>query len=120
VSAWPRRISLLIGGMLSAGAALWCLAGAGIYGSPLVGMRAEELILVFIFLLIGPFSALPAAIVGRQQPKLAGTWLILGGLISGGVAVNFFWTDAGIFPLLLVSLPMVLLGRWLLATAGKV
>src|SRR5262245_46484483 len=109
-AARSKRISLILGVLLFGGAGLWCLGGAGIYGSPLAEMQGEELTRVWVFLVAGPFSALPAAIVGKWRIKLSAGWFILGGLLSGGVAVTFLGTDAGILPLMLASLPMVLLG----------
>ena len=91
-------------------AGLWCLAGAGIYGSPLGSMSGLELAHVWAFLLIGPFSAFLAGIISPWKPRGAAIWLIGGGLVSGALAVPFIPTDALIMPLVFVSLPMLIMG----------
>lgn len=95
-------------------AALWCLAGAGIYGSPLAIFRGQELMHVLAFLSAGPFSVLPAAILALWQPRWGAIWLIVGGLISAALAVPYFSTDASVLPLILASLPMFIAGIWLI------
>jgi hypothetical protein len=98
----------------AAGAALWCAAGGGIYGSPLSGIPGEELARIGVFLVAGPFSAPSAALVAPWVPRIAGAWFLLGGLVSGAVALTFIPTDAGVLPLFVTSLPMLGCGAWLL------
>lgn len=117
LSPLARRTALVVGGLLTLGGALWCLGGAGIYGSPLVGMQREELTRVWAFLLAGPFSALPAALLTQWYPKVGAAWFLLGGICSAGLAVTFLGTDAGMVPLLMVSLPMFAVGAWLFLAA---
>jgi hypothetical protein len=113
LSALARRSALVVGALLAFGGALWCLGGAGIYGSPLAGMQGEERTRVWAFLLTGPFSALPAGILTRWYPKVGAVWFLLGGICSACLAVTFLGTDAGLVPLLVVSVPMVAVGAWL-------
>lgn len=64
-----KMACILFGVFELAGAALWCVAGAGIYGSPLEGMSDAELAKAWLFLAVGPFSVLPAALtmLGRRR-----------------------------------------------------
>ena|SRR6478752_10343878 len=114
----PSKIACLVFGVaVSLGAALWCVGGAGMFGSPLAGESDRELAHVWAFLVIGPFSALPAAIVSLWKPRWGAIWLIAGGIVSGALAIPYFSTDAGVVPLVLVPLPMLLLGMWLILRA---
>jgi hypothetical protein len=102
------------------------MAGAGIYGSPLASMDREAMLKVSAFLVAGPLSVLPAAILARYQPWWGGLWLIAGGLVSGYLilfsiphpnlrgGLHF----EAMVPLLLVSLPMLVLGIWQMVTPG--
>src|SRR5580765_8746625 len=115
---------LIFGTVEGLGAALWCAAGAGIYGSPLAGMGGLELAHVWAFLLTGPLSALLAAIVILWQPRWGAAWLIAGALasgtlVSGALAAPYFTTDAHILPLALVSLPMLVIGLWLIWASAR-
>jgi hypothetical protein len=114
-----RTFCLIFGLLEGLGAGIWCLAGAGIYGSPLADMRGLELAHVWAFLILGPFSALFASILALWKPQRGGAWLFFGGIASGFLAVPFLATDAYILPLVLASLPMALVGRWLLRTANR-
>lgn len=109
---------LIFGIVESLGAALWCLAGAGIYGSPLADLRGPERTHVLAFLVAGPFSALPAVILALWKPRGGAAWLVAGGLVSGVLAVPYFSTDAGVFPLMLTSLPMLIAGLWLIGASA--
>jgi hypothetical protein len=119
-TALARRSALVVGVLLAVGGALWCLAGAGIYGSPLTEMQGEELTRVWAFLLIGPFSALPAAVLTRWYLKAGAAWFVFGGIGSACLAITFLFTDASVFPLLLVSLPMLAVGAGLLLAGSGV
>jgi hypothetical protein len=57
----PTHIALTFGVLEFLGYGFWCIAGLGIYGSPLAGMSLDELDTAWQFLLLGPFSFLPAA-----------------------------------------------------------
>jgi hypothetical protein len=126
-SAWSRRVGLSLGILELIGAALWCVAGAGIYGSPLAGMDREELLKVSAFLLAGPLSVLPAAILARNQPWWGGLWLVVGGFLSGYLIMFIIPHPnlrgglhfEAVVPLLLVSLPMLVLGIWQMVRAGN-
>jgi hypothetical protein len=111
-SPWLTRLALALGILELLGAGLWCVGGAGIYGSPLVGMSADELTKVWAFLLVGPFSVLPAALAMWWNSRLGTAWLVVAGVLSGCLGTLFLSTDAGVFPILLVSLPMLVLGVW--------
>jgi hypothetical protein len=127
-SVWPSRVGWGLGILELIGAVLWCVAGAGIYGSPLAGLDREELLKVSAFLLAGPLSVLPAVILARYHPMWGSLWLVVGGLISGYLilfsiphpnlrgGLHF----EAVVPLLLVSLPMLILGiRQLVAPGTK-
>lgn len=109
-SAAARTYLLIFGIIELAGAAAWCLLGAGIYGSPLAGMNWAEASYVLLFLVTGPVSAFGATVAGFWMRRLAATWLILGGVCSGLLSKAFLETDANILPALLVSLPMTAAG----------
>jgi hypothetical protein len=82
-------------------------------------MEKQELNRVWALLLSGPFSALLAAILALWYPKAGAAWFVLGGICSGCLAITFLDTDAGMIPLLLVSVPMLVIGAWLLRACGK-
>lgn len=113
-------VSLCLGVLAFLGTALWCVGGAGMYGSPLAGISGKELVKVWAFLLVGPLSILPAAILAIHRPRWGGLWSIVGGLLSGYL-IWFVIPDPNqrgglhfeaIVPLVLVSAPMLGLGVW--------
>lgn len=109
------KVACLVLGVLELlGAGLWCLAGAGIYGSPLAEMSEGDLLHVWAFLLVGPFAVLPFAVCALWRPAWGAVGLLTGGLISAGLAVPFLLTDASVFPHLLVSFPMFVTGSLLI------
>src|SRR5262245_773782 len=65
-----RMICLLLGVVELVCAALWCLGGAGVYGSPLAGLSGAQLARVWAFLLLGPLSVLPAALTLLWRRRL--------------------------------------------------
>ncbi|MBX3426406.1 MAG: hypothetical protein KF688_12060 [Pirellulales bacterium] len=118
LSNGARTACLIFGVVEALGAGLWLLAGAGVYGSPLAGMDGPELARIGAFLLAGPLSALLAAIVVLRRPRWGAAWLVAGGFASGALAVPFLRTDAHILPLALVSLPMLVVGLWLIKASA--
>jgi len=114
-----RTFGLIFGVVEALGAALWCLAGAGIYGSPIAGMQGPELAQVGAFLLTGPLSAFAASIVLFWRPRWGAAWLVAGGLASGALAVHYFSTDAQILPLAIVSVPMLGVGLWVIRASSS-
>jgi hypothetical protein len=111
----PRRdktVCLLFGVVELACAALWCAAGAGIYGSPLAGMSDAQRTKAWLFLALGPFSVLPAALTMQWHRRLGAAWLVGAGLLSGLMAVRWFLADRGVLLAPLVSAPMVGVGLW--------
>lgn len=119
LSPTVKTFCLIFGTVEALGAALWCVAGAGIYGSPLTLMRGREMAQIWAFLITGPFLALPAAIIVLWRPSRGAAWMISGGLVSGIVAIPFLNTDAHILPLALVSLPMLFGGLWLSRASAR-
>ncbi|KAF0240678.1 MAG: hypothetical protein FD180_4813 [Planctomycetota bacterium] len=121
-------IGFALGGLGVAGVALWCVAGAGIYGSPLAEMSDREMFHVAIFMLAGPLLILPATFVARHQPLLGSLALLAGAVTSAfwhilvvmkpyGVEQLFRSspTFEALVPLLVVSLPMAVLGAtWMM------
>lgn len=61
---------------------IWCLAGAGIYGSPLDSFHGGDFVLLILLLLISPLSILPAGMVGAKRPRLAGVLLLASSLLT--------------------------------------
>ncbi|HMP59603.1 MAG TPA: hypothetical protein PKD86_09640 [Gemmatales bacterium] len=119
LSQGVRTFCLIFGVVEALGAALWCLVGAGIYGSPLAILQGQELTHVLAFLIAGPFSALPASIVVLWRPRWGAAWLIAGGIASGALAIPYLSTDAHILPLALVSFPMLVVGLWLIRDSNS-
>lgn len=110
---------LILGFVEGLGAVLWCVAGAGMYGSPLPGLSPRFLASVLAFLAAGPCSAFLASVLALSAPRGGAAWFLGGGLLSGLLAVPLLGTDAGVLPLALVSLPMAFAGLWLLWEAGR-
>ncbi len=128
LSRGVQTFCVIFGAVQAMGAAFWCLVGAGIYGSPLAGLRGLELAQVLGVLLIGPLSALPAAIVVLWRPRWGAAWLIASGLSYGALACAHILppygalalgTGAHILPLVLVSFPMLVVGLWLIWQSTK-
>lgn len=124
LSQGVRTFCLIFGTLETLLAALWCAAGAGIYGSPLGGVSGRELAYVWAILLTGPLSALPATIVHLWWPRWGTAWLILGAIASGALAIAFLpprFVDSCVAAIALGSLPMLMVGLWLLwkSTAAK-
>jgi hypothetical protein len=120
-TALPRGVKtacLIFGVVEFLAAALWCLAGAGIYGSPLAILRGGELARALAFLIAGPFSALPAVVLALWRPRLGALWLIAGGAVSAVLALPYLTTHASVFPMALASLPMLLAGVWLVRASA--
>lgn len=130
-----RRVLLVIGNVVGVleilGVGLWCLAGAGMYGSPLVGMSGRDLAKIIAFFLMGPLLVLPACILARSLPKPAGLLLLVTAVVSGLWHIMVVMSPFGVeqllrgepafealVPLALVSLPMMLLGAAYLCLPG--
>jgi hypothetical protein len=114
-----KTICLLFGVVELTCAALWCVGGAGVYGSPLVGLDDAQRTRVWLFLAVGPFSVLPAALTMLWHRRLGAAWLVGGGVVSGGMAVTWFLADRGVLLAPLVWAPMIGVGLWqLLSPAG--
>lgn len=115
-----QRVGLAVGILELIGAVLWCVLAASIDGSPLTIKDSNDLPKVGAFLLMGPLSVLPASILAGYRPLWSGLWLIVGGVLSWYLIMFsiphpdlrgslHFETLA---PLLLVSMPMLVLGPW--------
>ena len=115
-SSFTKIAVLLFGTVEFIGAALWCIAGAGIYGSPLPSFEGLELVNVWAFLIVGPGSALAAGALTQWRPRWGAIWLIAAGLVAGLLALPFIPTDAGVIPLLLSPIPMIAAGVAVLLT----
>jgi hypothetical protein len=90
---------------------LWGLLSMALYGSPFGGLRGAELAGLLVALLLGPFSILPAGLVGRKRPGIAGGWLLALGIVSFVVILprRAQGYDV-ILPLVLVTAPLMSLG----------
>lgn len=75
----------------------------------------NEPILAWVFVLSGPLSTLPAAIVAFFWPKIGGMWLVVGSLLSL-IAVAILGVEGGDLKNIIVryfisySTPMLMLG----------
>jgi hypothetical protein len=115
-----RTFCLIFGTVETFLGILWCLAGAGIYGSPLGFEHGLELAYLLGVLFTGPLSALPAAIVVLWKPRAGAIWLIVGAIASGILALASLTTGSHIAPIPGVfSLPMLVVGLWLLRRIGR-
>jgi hypothetical protein len=92
---------------------LWCVAGAGMYGSPLALVNGNELLLYVGFLIVGPALSLLGGLVSLSHPRIASRILLLGGCLSACLSMMVITTDAHVIPLLIITVPMLLLGAWL-------
>lgn len=123
LTANAKSLLLIFGAVELLGASLWCFAGAGIYGSPLAIMGDSERLRIGMFLLAGPVSAFGAALLALKRPSWSAAWMLGGGLASGGLAMPLLSSDAGVWPWLLVSAPMLAAGvallRFLLGAAPR-
>jgi hypothetical protein len=72
---FPKYILLAIG-ILVASSHLWLGLKA------IFVFRNNEPLSTWIFVLLGPLSTLPAVVVGFFWPKIGGTWLIIGSILS--------------------------------------
>jgi hypothetical protein len=85
--------------------------------SPYLGLFLEELrpverVKVLAFAVCGPLSALPAAVTMLRHRRLGALWLVGGGLVSGVMALSWFFTDRGVLLAPPVSIPMIGVGLW--------
>lgn len=83
VERFPKYALLLVGILIGC-AHLWFAIKA------MFVFRNDEPFAMWIFIVSGPLSTLPAVIVGFFWPKIGGTWLILSSILS------FFFALAGI------------------------
>ena len=68
---------------------------------------------ILAFIAAGPFVALAAGLRAKNWPGLVSTMFVLGGLISGGLAIVIIRSDNQALPLLIVPAFMVLIGLFL-------
>jgi hypothetical protein len=88
-------------------------------GPTLEELSPEERARVWTFLAFGPLSALPAATAMLWHRRLGAAWLVVGGAVSGLMAVAWFFQDRGALLAPLTSAPMAGVGAWqLLSRAG--
>ena len=102
----------VFGVLVGLAALLWCVAGAGIYGSPLAALYGcREFNFLVAFLIFGPFLSLFAAVYVWFHP--AGTsWLLLGGgAISSVVIGRYLISEPVAWLLTLVPFTMLLIGQ---------
>lgn len=99
---------------------LWCVAGAGMYGSPFMSEMGWENLFYVLMILVGPGLSLVAGLVALARPRLAGWVYLLGGLLSLAMSLSIITTDAGPLPLVLIVVPMLTLGGLLLKNSRTV
>jgi hypothetical protein len=85
-----KLVCTLWGGLYATTATLWCIGGAGIYGSPLPGMGKEAWFIV-AYLAIGAGSSLMAGLLAWIRPIFASRTLFVGSLISSPLAGRYVW-----------------------------
>ena len=71
------------------------------------------------FILTGPLSTLPAVIVSFLWPKIGGSWLLLGAVLSAVFAVIATLDQRLIWVILLYCAPMLILGLGLLLLGNQ-
>lgn len=113
-----RRAALLHGSIELPLSLLWSVLGAGIYGSPLSGVHPYGLVIVaLLFVLAGPWSLLPLAILARWWPRAAGASMVAGGLCAIVLLLHPFglrfvafdlWNDIRPVATLVSMVPMLL------------
>lgn len=62
------------------------------------------------FILLGPVVSLVAGFLALKNARNASWLLILGGIATSAYGLQMLQSDAGVFPLLLVAVPMLTLG----------
>jgi hypothetical protein len=105
-------LALLVGLVFS-------VAGAGMYGSPFVGKPSSTCLPWLIIVLVSPLALAFATFKGFRLPKATGTLLIACAMASAvlghDILMIFWWTVY----LLLVWIPMLFLGSYLLARSQE-
>ena len=128
--AWT--ILTFVGGFLAVlGSVFWCVAGAGVYGSPLSGITPSYGLALLVLFLTGPLFLIPAGFVSRRHPVAAGLLLV------GSAVFTTFWHLGAVqregwsqllrdrpsfeawVPLLLIPAPALLLGIAFLWTSRR-
>lgn len=107
-----RRAALMLGVFDLIGLTLWCMLPYSEVVS--IGVAA--------FLVVGPISVMPVASLAWARPSAVGLWLVLGGVVTGYLAVfqiphpnlrgSLHFESMTL--LQLVSIPMLVIGVWLL------
>ena len=104
-------LSILFGTLSIFGAGYWSLFAAA------YGAFDREGTQIVVLLLAGPLSILPAGLVGRKRPFLAGVWLVSGAVFCFfwhlGVIQSFdqlFRSFEAYLPVLMICGPMLLVG----------
>ena len=78
MKSWRRFIlafSFFVGVLAFAGAVLWAIAGAGLYGSPVAGINNTDKMLLLLVLMCGPMAVLPSTIVEHRFSNWGGSSL---------------------------------------------
>ena len=104
---FPKYILLLVGIVLGC-AHLWLALKA------MFVFRSDEPASTWNFIVSGPLSTLPAVIVSYFWPKIGGTWLIVGSVLSFLFAIASMQTDRNLHDIVwyftAYSGPMLVLG----------
>ena len=102
------RYILLLAGIVLGCAHLWLSLKA------MFVFRSDESASTWNFIVSGPLSTLPAVIVSYFWPKIGGTWLIVGSVLSFLFAIASMQTDRNLHDIVwyftLYSGPMLVLG----------
>ena len=96
------RFVRVYGWVAMSGMLLWCIGGAGIYGSPLASFHGVDLLKLTIILLAGPTTAFIAALIAGLMPGVA-MGCLLGGAFVAAIVLVLGYRSAD-NPLLLASL----------------
>ena len=87
---------------------LWCLGGAGIYGSPLPTFHGKDLIKLVAILIAGPVLSFVAALYATKSPATAMVCLLVGAVVAALVLIlGFSSADYPLLTALVISGPML-------------
>ncbi len=103
----------ILGILVGLAALLWCLAGAGLYGSPLsIFHGCREFYFIVAFLLLGPLLFLLSAFLVWWNPARTSQLLMVGGTTSA-VCLGRYTTVPANLAADVIPLLMLLIGRTL-------
>ncbi|MFT3879536.1 MAG: hypothetical protein QM703_07745 [Gemmatales bacterium] len=100
----------LVSGLIAIFWIILFVAQQGINNLPLGNKTWDEVGVILALLVTGPMASLLAGIWAKTRPRLASSMFIIGGFISSALALIIISKDNQAFPLIVVTLSMLLLG----------